>query len=199
MSNPDQISSPWDVPAPVLLNTWKHHAGAIRHQIAQTIRTGVTALPDLAGQVAFIGTDLMDLYVGELSPAEIAGHVLARLRDTDHLPLPAFRTWLHDNGGYQLLTLVADQSSWVLRLGVEADRYVHVHPARGARNTRRVRANVLKTAILVLAYGGIHGGDPQDVQQVDHVRRTYLGLSPMGKEVKGEQGLASLLAALRTA
>jgi hypothetical protein len=180
-----------------LLNTWKHHAGALRHRIALTIRTGETALADLASQVAVIGTELMDLYIGPLAPAEIAGHVLALLRDADLLPLAAFREWLQGNGGYRLITLAPDQSSWVLRLGDEADRYVHVHPARWAPGTRRVRANVLKTALLVLAYAGIRGGDPQDVRLVNQVRRTYLGLSPMGKEIKGEQGLGAVIAVLR--
>src|SRR5262249_49932960 len=91
-----------------------------------------------------------------------------------------------------------DNSRWVLRLGDEADRYVHVHPARWAPETLRVRANVLKTAVLVLAYVGIHGGDPLDLTVLNEVRRQFLGRWPLGKVAAGDQGIAAVLDALRT-
>ena len=46
-------------------------------------------------------------------------------------------------------------------LGDDA-RYVHVHPARYSPESRRVRANVLKTAVMALAVVKVHGGDPTD-------------------------------------
>ena len=57
-----------------------------------------------------------------------------------------------------------------------------------------MRANVLKTAVVVRAYVGVHGGDPSDVALVNRVRRQYLGLSPVGRLVAdawpGGAGLA---------
>ena len=83
-------------------------------------------------------------------------------------------------------------SRWVLRRGTEPGRHVHVHPARWAPHTLRVRANVLKTAVMVLAHASVYGGDPRDVARINAVRRQYLGLSPI-KELAGDQGLGIVI------
>jgi len=85
---------------------------------------------------------------------------------------------------------------WVLRAGAEEGRYVHVHPGRWAPATRRVRANVLKTAVMVLAYFGVHGGDVGDVALVNRVRRQYLGLAPV-RDLAGDHGLGQVIELLR--
>ena len=76
--------------------------------------------------------------------------------------------------------------------GEEGGRYVHVHPARYAPQTRRVRANVLKTAVMVLAFVNVNGGDPQHIQLVNQVRTQYLGLSKM-RALADDQGLSAVL------
>jgi hypothetical protein len=68
-----------DVPAPVLLNTWKHHAAATRQRIGMLAGGGDAALRKLADQLVVIGSELMDIYTGDLTPAAIAGHVIATL------------------------------------------------------------------------------------------------------------------------
>lgn len=185
-----------DVPPPVLLNAWKHHAGAIRRRIAEVVGAGPAALAGLAPQLVVIGTELMDLYTGPVRPADVAAGVVARLGAEGRLAPDVYRAWLEENRGYRVVTLDADASRWVLRFGAEGERYVHVHPGRWAPNTRRVRANVLKTAVMALAYAGAHGGDPLDVGLVNHVRREYLGLAPV-PALAGEGGLGAVVEALR--
>jgi hypothetical protein len=184
----------WDVPPPVLFNAWKHHAGALRRRIAEAAAGGPAALADLPAQLLVMGTELMDLYTGPLTPRQIAAGVVARLRDEGRLEADAFRGWLEANHGYRVVSLAEDGSNWVLRYGPEGGRYVHVHPGRWAPGTRRVRANVLKTAVMVRAYAGVHGGDPCDVALVNRVRREFLGLSPV-REL-GAGGLRSVIEAL---
>jgi hypothetical protein len=184
-----------EVPAPALLNTWKHHAGALRQRIAET--GDAAALPGLAAQLTVIGNELMDLYVGALTPVEVGAKVLAELRAAGRLEVEPFRAWLQEGGGYQVVTFAEDGSRWVLRCGPEHDRYVHVHPARYAPETRRVRANVLKTAVMVLAYVHVHGGDPQDIRLVNRVRAQFLGLSKM-RALADDQGLSAVLDVLAT-
>jgi hypothetical protein len=186
-----------EVPEPVLFNTWKHHAGALRERVRQAAAAGVPGLADLAGRLVVLGTELMDLYTGALTPAQIAGRVIADLQAQSRLALDAYRAWLAEGGGYGVLTFAEDGSRWVLRLGDEGGRHVHVHPARWAPATRRVRANVLKTAVMVLAFAGVHGGDPLDVALVNRVRQQYLGLSPM-RRVSGDRGLHIVLELLRS-
>jgi hypothetical protein len=187
--------SPWDVLDPVLFNPWKHHAEFLRQCIRAAISGGEPALGELAGQLVVVGTELMDLYTGSLTPAEIAAQVVARLQADDRLEREAYRAWLLGHGGYQVVPF-DDGSRWVLRLGDEGGRYVHVHPARWAPQTRRVRANVLKTAVLAAAYAGVHDGDPRDRALLNRVRQTYLGLAPLGKELAENQGIGGVLAVL---
>jgi hypothetical protein len=189
--------SAFDVPPPVLFNPWKHHAGAIRCRIADVAAAGPAALPDLAPQLLVIGSELMDLYSGPLSPADIAGGVVAQLQADGRLDPAAYRDWLEGNRGYRALTLPPDASVWVLRFGEEGGRYVHVHPGRWTPNTCRVRANVLKTAVMVLAYAGVHGGDPLDVALINRVRWEYLDLSPV-PALADEGGLGAVIERLRT-
>src|SRR5262245_11566544 len=185
------------VPPPVLFNTWKHHAAALRHKIGECVRGGEAALKPLADELIVIGAKLMDLYTGSYSPAEIGRLILEQLERDDRLQLEVFRNWVHAGGGYRMLTL-PDDSAWVLRVGDEADRYVHVHPGRWVPHTRRVRANVLKTAVMVLATAGVRGGDPLERALVNCVRQEFLGLAPVGRDLDGDQGLGEVIALLRS-
>jgi hypothetical protein len=194
---PPGSASAWETPAPVLLNTWKHHAAALRRRVRETIAGGPKALDALADQLVVIGTELMDLYHGAFTPAEIGAKVIAQLRAEGRLDRPEYRAWVEEQGGYGVLTFAEDASRWVVRYAAEDERYVHLHPARWAPRTCRVRANVLKTAILVLAYVGVHGGDPMDRAVVNAVRRDYLGLAPVGRDLSGEQGIGELIDLLK--
>jgi hypothetical protein len=174
-----------------LFNTWKHHAGALRQRLDDVRAAGVSALGVLPEQLLVMGTELMDLYTGTLTPAEIGARVLEMLRAEDRLTWAKYHPWIEQNGGYRMLTF-ADETQWVLRAGAEDDRYVHLHPGRWTLHTRRVRANVLKTAIMVLAHTAIHGGDPRDVAVINKVRQQYLGMAPI-RELVGDQGLGVIL------
>jgi hypothetical protein len=186
-----------DVPSPVLFNTWKHHAGTLRVRIREAA-ADEAGLRQLAGCVVVIGTELMDLYIGRLTPSEIAARVLTELKAAGRLALGPYRFWVEGQGGYGVLTFPEDESRWVLRLGDESDRYVHIHPGRWSPATLRVRANVLKTAVMVLAYVDVHGGDPLDRALVNRVRGEYLGLAPVGKDLAGAQGIGRMIDVLRS-
>ncbi len=178
----------------MLLNTWKHHASALRRRIRET--TAPADLPALAANLVVIGTELMDLYLGALSPAAIGQEILDQLATDGTLAPEPFRASLKASGGYRLVDL-SDSSRWVLRMGDETARYVHAHPGRYSPNSRRVRANVLKSAVMVLAYVGVQGGDPLDIKLVNDVRRTLLNLAPIGKDLAGDQGLGAVIDILR--
>jgi hypothetical protein len=190
------IGTPLEVPSPILFNTYKHHAGALRARIASVAAAGPGALAELAGRIAVLGTKLMDLYTGVLSPRELSTHVLDELHSAGRLELDAYRAWLIGQDKYAVITL-PDESRWVLRLGDEQDRYIHLHPGRWSPNSIRVRANVLKTAFVVLAHVGIFGGDPMDRGLVNAVRMEYLGISPLGQDPESDGGLGAVIEVLR--
>ena len=99
---PSATGSPWDVPPPVLFNTWKHHAAALRHRIGEFVRAGEAGLQTLADELIVIGAKLMDLYTGAYSPAEVGRLVLEQLGRDGRLELEAFRDWVRAEGGYRL-------------------------------------------------------------------------------------------------
>ncbi len=189
--------TPLEVPAPVLFNTWKHHAGALRARIATLSQEGDGALAEVGARMAVLGTKLMDLYTGQLSPREICDRVLGRLQDEGRLGREAFRTWVENSEGYVQVAFPEDESRWVLRLGDEEERYVHLHPARWSPASVRVRATVLKTAFLVRVHVGIHGGDPMSRALINAVRAEHLKLPPLGTDPDGELGLGAIIEVLR--
>jgi hypothetical protein len=184
------------IPPPLLFNPLKHHAGCLRERIV-ACSTGIVTLPELAAQSVILGGALMDLYIGSLTSADIAARIVGSLTVDSHLDPTAYREWLDAHGGYTVLTLADDGSRWVLRWGDVPERHVHIHPGRYSPATIRVRANVLRTALLVLAFTAVHGGDPLDRTLVNRVRRDYLDLAPLGRNPASEQGLGTILSLLQ--
>jgi hypothetical protein len=190
--------TPLEVLSPVLFNTFKHHAGTLRARIAAIIAQGHDAFLEMASRLAVIGTRLMDLYIGELSPRDLSTWIRAELSAIDRLDLDRYRAWLLAHDDYATFTHPGDGSRWVLRLGDEQGRFVHLHPGRWSPLTVRVKANVLKTAFLVLCHTGIHGGNPMDREVLNEVRQSHLGLSPLGADPEGDLGLGVIIRVLRT-
>lgn len=158
----------------VLFNCWKHHAGFLRDRIADVARQLLT-LNQLSEQLVVVGSELMDLYYGPHNPVQIAKELTERLQAQGNYAPDAFDLWVRANKGYRLEP-ISDGSVWTLRSALDEDRYIHIHPGRHAPNTLRVRANVLKTAVLVLAEAAQRGGSPLDLHRINRVRARYLRL-----------------------
>jgi hypothetical protein len=187
------------IPEPVLFNTWKHHAGALRLRVAELAQAGPAALPEAVKHIVVLGGGLMDLYTGALWPVGICAKVVELLREEGTLEPEAYRAWLAGREDHAVFTFSEDDSRWVVRLGDEQGRYVHLHPGRWSPATVRVRANVLKTAFLVLLHVAVHGGDALDRTLINAVRGEHLGLSPLGRDPEGEGGLGAAIDLLRRA
>lgn len=168
------------VPPPVLFNTWKHHAGWVRSQIADAAAGGEPELLALADEVIVTGTKLMDFYTGVLTPWVVAERVLDQLRQAGRIDAPAFAEWVADANGYRVVELPDDGSRWVLRLG-DGERYVHLHTARYSPHSLRVPGITLKTAIMANTVALTRGSAVADLEMVNYVRREYLRLPPMAK------------------
>jgi hypothetical protein len=180
-----------------LLNLHKHHAGFLRERIVEAVDAGNQGISTLSGELVVVGTKLLDLYHGPLSPREIGQNVVAVLKKRARNDVSAFRACVDSGGGYQVIEFPEDTSKWVLRSGDESDRFVHVHPARYSPFTIRVRATALTTAVLALARSRLHGSDPLSRSVVNAVRRDYLGLAPVGRDPSGDEGIGAVIELLR--
>jgi hypothetical protein len=183
-----------ELPHPVLLNTWKHHAGWIRWRIGEAVRGGTTAVDVLPVEMAVVGNRLMDLYTGPLTVGEIGEHVVTHLHAAGRLEFGKLSEWLAAQDEYTLLEL-PDGSKWTIRLGPADGRYLHLHPGRWVPNTMRVQANTLKSAVMAHAHARLSGGEVTDLAVVNEARRKYLGLLPV-RELTGGSGLGAVIAAL---
>jgi hypothetical protein len=190
----EDAGSPLEVPTPILFNTWKHHAGALRWRIAQIAELGEAGLLEAASRIAVLGTRLMDLYTGDLLPLQVCQCILDEMRRNTIDSAEAFRSWLGEEE-YRVVPL-SDGSQWVLRLGDDPTFWVHLHPGRWSPMTVRVRANTLKTAFLACIQGKIRGCDPMQRALLDEIRCELLQLSPLGQDPDGDQGLGGIIALL---
>lgn len=183
------------LPHPVLLNTWKHHAGWVRWRVTAAAGAGPGGVAALPAEMAVVGARLMDLYTGAFTPAELAADLSDQLRAAgrfEHAPLAA---WLGAQGEFALLDL-PDGSKWTVRLGPADGRYLHLHPGRWAPHTVRVNANTLKSAAVAVAHAALTGRDPGEVAVVNEARKRYLGLMPV-KGLTGDGGLGAVIDLLR--
>ncbi|OMP79002.1 hypothetical protein [[Flexibacter] sp. ATCC 35208] len=149
----------------ILFNALKHHRGYIHQQIA--LATPDT-LPELLKK---LGNSQMDIYYGHLSQEGLFEEVLSHIPVADEA---AYLAWLQ--GAYREIIL-SDTSKWILLEGNVPGQYIHIHPARYSPESMRVKATILKTAIACIV---VHPGVTHpDLNMVNHIRKTILGLSPV--------------------
>ncbi|MCX6149610.1 MAG: hypothetical protein NTX22_03690 [Ignavibacteriales bacterium] len=180
-----------DIPTPILLNCWKHHIGFIQKQIKNIHKGSEKSLEKVLFYLRTIGESQMDLYLGELTPNEISRKIIDEMKKLKITSREEYKNlFLTDGIDYKLIE-ISDGSSWTLRFGNNANRYIHIHPSRNSIHTVRVRATTLKTAILVLCWRKIFGGSYNDVNIVNQIREDYLSESPI-KNISFEKGLGKL-------
>ena len=136
------------------------------------------SLEELSQDLKSVGQSKMDLYTGQLTTKQITEEIKNQLRHSGHFEPTDYQEWLNENDGYQTLC-ISDGSTWTLRLGNKTEQYIHLHPGRHSKDTIRVNAGVLKTAILAVA--AFHQGKIETIDQksINDLRVNYLNLSPI--------------------
>lgn len=162
-----------DIPRPVLLNCWKHHAGYIRDRIKQADEN---SLSELIKQIKVIGDGLMDLYYGNMSPGEISRFILSEIKPD--ITKEGYLEWIKNSGKDFRILSINDGSVWTLRYSENDERFIHIHPGRYSPLTLRVKASTLKTAITAAGWKIIHNQEP-DLKIINLLRTEYLSLSPV--------------------
>ncbi|WP_238395732.1 hypothetical protein [Pontibacter pudoricolor] len=180
------------LPEPALFHPLKHHLGYIRAFIKEQ---STLPNPQVGASLVSIGTSQLDFYTGQLSPLQVTKEVLVNLQQQGLLQPEAYYSYLTAKGGLYRTVTVSDTSDWVLRLGIVAGRFVHLHPARYAAQTIRVKATSLKTAIAATIAAGKAGAPTIDLDLVNDVRMRWLGLPPLSV-LNPSEGAGKLLALL---
>lgn len=175
-----EISS--SLPFPFSFNGLKHHRQIILEFINNTIEHNYL-IPDLNILMKKIGNSMIDLYYGDLSPAEIADEIAVALKSKCCFHKDDYANYIFEAPKkYRSLTL-SDGSEWTLLFGKEADTYVHIHPSRGSKLTKRVKAISIRTAIMLKIFyeKELQNGDL--ISLTNKVRIDCLHESPINNEL----------------
>lgn len=161
-----------DIPLPVRFNPFKHH----RNYIMKILES---ASPELIINLLDpVCNNYIDIYSGTMTPEAIGNAVIDLLKSNQVFQANDFARWVDSKNGYRQIKL-DDRSEWVVRKSVEAERYIHLHPARNGPYTIRFKGSTLKTAYL-LKTGYTSLQEILSLENVNRARR-QIGLSPVKK------------------
>ena len=181
------------LPEPALFHPLKHHLGYIKEFIREQY---TLPAPDIRTALQTIGTSQLDFYIGRLTPFQITSEVLHHLQQNSLLQPDAYQSYLAAKGSHYRTITLSDASGWVLRWGVVAGRFAHLHPARYAAQTIRVKATSLKTAIAATIAARKTNTPTIDMELVNYARTAWLGQPPLSvlHPTEGAGKLLKLLA-----
>jgi hypothetical protein len=161
-----------DIPFPVRFNPFKHHRNYILGILKGFSPDLIISLLDP------ICNNYIDIYTGKMTPEAIGNAVISILKSKQALQADDFTRWVDTKNGYRQIKL-EDRSEWVVRKSNEAERYIHIHPARSGPFTIRFKGSTLKTAYqLKTSFPGF-----QEILSLEKVNRIrmQIGLSPVKK------------------
>ncbi len=171
------------IPVPVTFNPYKHHFRFLTRKVAhwktqdwQTVKS----------EISFMGNNLLDFYLGTLPVATICRECI-RFFEEKRIPAKSqFLEWLN-HMEFKKIQL-SDKSVWIVKKGVDPERYIHIHPAKNSLHSVRVRATTLKTVVALQVLAG-----PKHItlEEVNRIRIEYLNLSPV-KSIHPEKGIYKL-------
>jgi hypothetical protein len=161
-----------DIPIPIRFNPFKHHRNYILEILNDAAPELIISLLDP------LCNNYIDIYTGPMTPQAIGLAIIDVLKSNQAFENGDFSRWIDSKSGYRQIRL-DDRSEWVVRKSVEAERYIHIHPAHTGRNTIRFKGSTLKTAYLLKSLFS----DPQESHSLEKVNRVRLqiGLSPVKK------------------
>lgn len=173
---------------PVLYNGWKHHLGFLQAVLLMAREQGEEMIDQ---NINKIGDNVMDLYIGQLTPLQVSAALVAALKTIGIVDFDSYRVWLTQQGhGYGNLQ-ITDQSKWTLLLG-KGEMYIHIHPARYSPHSVRVKGQTLKSAIWI-SYEILKANDiTLHLDFINLIRKERLRLSPI-KSLSLSSSLVNLI------
>lgn len=161
-----------DIPVPIRFNPLKHH----RNFMLSTLTS--RSPEEIKGLLEPVCNNYNDVYTGALSPTAIGKEIIRILTKEKVLRKDDFDRWLKINNGYRKLSL-EDGSEWIVRLGNEDERYIHLHPSRDGKHTVRFKGSSLKTVFLMKTMQK-DSAETITLERVNQAR-LLVGLSPIKK------------------
>lgn len=175
-----------EIPPPITFNPYKHHF----HFLLDEIKDWNTP-EQINGKLLPIGNNLTDFYLGELSVSTICNECKAHFEQLRITNKAAFKAWL-GKSAWKKINL-SDDSDWLIKMGDQKDRYIHLHPAKFSKHTIRVRATTLKTVLALVATSTAKSESAAaNLLAVNKIRTEILGLSPVKSLYPANLGILRL-------
>ena len=172
-----------ELPIPVRFNPFKHHRNYIIGILEGASAQLISSLLDP------VGNNYIDIYTGEMTPEEIGNQLIGVLKSNQAFHEDDFTRWLGSPDGYRMIRL-DDLSEWIVRKSAEAERYIHIHPARTGSSTIRFKGSTLKTVYFLRANSTLFREVPS-LEMVNRIR-LEIGLSPV-KNLDRNKGILKCL------
>lgn len=129
---------------PIIFHTLKHHLISLKQFIV--LHENEPIKPILP-QIKSLGESTFDMYVGCLSKEEIIEETTQYLKNKQLFEAKLYKYWITVNDGFSIYEL-SDKTLMTLRY-LPQQKYIHIHPCRYAEHTIRIRANAMKTALVL--------------------------------------------------
>ncbi len=175
------------IPVPITFNTHKHHFYFLLNRIEEWKNYEWI---EVETELLKIGDNLTDLYTGKKPVEDICNECLNYLKRCGVNTRSDLIKWLHPTT-YKSIDL-SDSSEWIIRVGNDPERFIHIHPAKNSALTVRVRAGTLKTVLTLMSV--VYTSSPPGINSlklVNQVRTQYLHLSPI-KSLDKNKGILKL-------
>lgn len=170
------------IPVPVTFNPSKHHFGFLLEQIELWRKT---EWKNVEKELLLIGGNLLDLYLGKLTVEQICRESIDYFREKEISDPVEFRKWL---GPMEFRKIeLSDKSLWVIKEGIDEERFIHIHPAKNSPSSIRVKGTTLKTVLALLINNEKLTGDQRsNLERVNQIRTDCLKLSPIKTLERGK-------------
>jgi hypothetical protein len=184
------MADDYHIPVPFQFNPMKHHLDYIRNFVINKSGKGISG--NILRDIRKIGSSVMDIYAGELSPDQIFSEIHEFLKGNGITGSESFGTLTGKSFSDLLIVRLFDGSQWVLKYHDSPERYVHIFPARSGPHTFRVKSNTLKSAVLYEILIGKDYVTEEDLNKARSIAR----LSPI-KEVAESRAISEMIEILR--
>jgi hypothetical protein len=143
-----------------------------------------------------LGDNQFDVYTGPLTSQDIISQTADIIIENNAGCRSDLQKWLGKKGYREVI--LSDNSRWIIREGMDSEKYIHLHPGRGQECIKRIKASHLKTAIMLLIVKPVPGAENQvyTTQQINKIRSEKLGLSPV-KSISQSKKIMEALIFLR--
>lgn len=123
------------------------------------------------------GNSVTDFYYGCLDVNVICSEIKTRLNELNAFQETAYQKWITRQDLYFTFRL-HDGSDWLMRSGEDKKRYIHIHPGKHSKHSKRIKSRSLRI-VLAMDYYSQHKNELYSLDFLNYIRQEKLNLPPV--------------------